>query len=64
MNTLQLLLFYDLDDREFIFVNSIWSRIFHEVMESDFYNLLPNPGKNDEADPDWSYVYQTTVWLL
>jgi len=21
-------------------------------MESDFYNLLPNPDKNDEADPD------------
>ena len=25
-------------------------------MESDFYNLLPNPDKNDEADPDLMFV--------
>ena len=44
MNTLHLLPFCDLDDREFIFVNNISSIKFHEVMEvmeSDFYNLLP-----------------------
>lgn len=57
MNTLQLLPFYDLDDRKFIFVNSISSIKSHEVMESKFQNLLPNPNKNDEADPDLIFVY-------
>lgn len=47
MNTLQLLPFYELDDREFGFVNNIWSRQLHELIESDLYNLLPNPDKND-----------------
>ena len=56
MNTLHLLPFCDLDDREFIFVNNISSIKFHEVMESDFYNLLPNPDKNDEADPDLMFI--------
>ena len=56
MNTLELLPFYDLDDREFIFVNSISFIKSHEVMESDFYNLLPNPNKNDEADPDLMFI--------
>ena len=56
MNTLELLPFYDLDDREFIFVNSISFIKSHEVMESDFYNLLPNPDKNDEADPDLMFI--------
>ena len=52
MNTLQILPFYELDDREFSFINNIWSRQFHALMDSDLYNLLPNPDKNDEADPD------------
>ena len=56
MNTLELLPFYDLDDREFIFVSSILFIKSHEVMESDFYNLLPNPDKNDEADPDLMFI--------
>ena len=56
MNTFHLLPFCDLDDREFIFVNNISSIKFHEVMESDFYNLLPNPDKNDEADPDLMFI--------
>ena len=50
MNTLQLLPFYELDDREFSFVNHFWSRQLHELVESDLYNLLPNPDKNDEAE--------------
>ena len=25
-------------------------------MESDLYNLLPNPDKNDEADPDMTFI--------
>ena len=27
-----------------------------ELTESDFYNLLPNPDKNDEADPDSMFI--------
>ena len=50
MNTLQLLPFYELDDRESSFVNHFWSRQLHELVESDLYNLLPNPDKNDEAE--------------
>jgi len=56
MNTLQLLLFYELDDREFSFINNIWSRQLHELMDSDLYNLLPNPDKNDQADPEMMFI--------
>ena len=52
MNTLQLLPFYELNDREFSFVNNIWCRQLPDLMASDLYNLLPNPDKNDEADPE------------
>ena len=44
------------DDRKSNFVNNIWSRQLHDLMESDLYNLLPNPDNND--------VYQPTFWLL
>ena len=56
MNTLQFLPFYNLDDREFSFTLSNWSRQLHGLMELDFYNLLPNPDKNDEADPDLMFI--------
>ena len=56
MNTLQLLPFYELHDREFNFVNNIWSRQLHELMNPDLYNLIPNPDKNDEADPDMMFI--------
>ena len=56
MNTLQLLPFYELGDREFSFVNNIWCRQFPDLMDSDLYNLLPNPDKNDEADPDMMFI--------
>ena len=52
MNTLQFLPFYNLDNREFSLVVGNWSRHIHELMGLDLYNLLPNPDKNDEADPD------------
>ena len=29
-----------------------WTGQIDELITSDLYNLLPNPGKNDEADPD------------
>ena len=56
MNTLQLLPFYELDDSESSFVNHFWSRQLHELAQSDLYNLLPNPDKNDEADPDMTFI--------
>mgnify|MGYP000618669845 FL=1 len=52
MNSLQVLPFYDLDDREFSFVIGNWTGQFDELMKSDLYNILPNPDKNDEVDPD------------
>ena len=64
MNALQLLPFYDLDDREFSFVNSNWTMQLSELMESDFYNLLPNPDKNDEADPDSTTTTTTTIFII
>ena len=52
MNSLQVLPFYDLDDREFSFVIGNWTGQSDELMKSDLYNILPNPDKNDEVDPD------------
>ena len=37
---------------EFSFVIGNWTGQFDELMKSDLYNILPNPDKNDEADPD------------
>ena len=37
---------------EFSFVIGNWTGQFDELITSDLYNLLPNPEKNDEADPD------------
>ena len=56
MNTLQVLPFYDLDDREFSFVTGNWTGQFDELITSDLYNLLPNQDKNDEADPDSMFI--------
>ena len=55
MNSLQVLPFYDLDDREFSFVIGNWTGQFDELMKSDLYNILPNPDKNDEVDPDFIF---------
>ena len=45
VNTLQVLPFYDLDDREFSFVIGKWTGQFDELMTPDLYNLLSNPDK-------------------
>ena len=45
VNTLQVLPFYDLDDREFSFVIGNWTGQFDELMTPDLYNLLSNPEK-------------------
>ena len=61
VNTLQVFPFYDLDDREFSFVIGNWTGQFDELITSDLYNLLPNPDKNDEADPDSSTISKTSA---
>ena len=61
VNTLQVLPFYDLDDREFSFVIGKWTEQFDELITSDLYNLLPNPDKNDEADPGSSTISKASA---
>ena len=41
---------------EFSFVIGNWTEQFDELITSDLYNLLPNPDKNDEADPDSMFI--------
>ena len=41
---------------EFSFVIGSWTGQFDELITSDLYNLLPNPDKNDEADPDSMFI--------
>ena len=46
---------------EFSFVIGNWTEQFDELITSDLYNLLPNPDKNDEADPDSSTISKTSA---
>ena len=59
VNTLRVLPFYDLHDMEFSFVIGNWTGQFDELITSDLYNLLPNPDKNDEADPHSTTISKT-----
>ena len=52
VNTLQVFPFYDLDDDN-------WH--FDELIISDLYNLLPNPDKNDDADPYSSTISNNVI---
>ena len=52
MNFLQVLPFYNLNDQEFNLVNGIRSLQFSQVMDTDMFNLISNPDKSDETDPD------------
>ena len=45
---------------EFSFVIGNWTGPFDELITSDLYNLIPNPDKNDEADPDSSTISKTS----
>ena len=56
LNTLQVLPFYDLHDRELSFVIDNWTGQFDELMTSDLYKLVPNPDKNDGANPDSMFI--------
>ena len=48
-NVSSCLSFYDLTDREFHAMVGSWSDRRHDL---DLYDLLPNPNKFDECDPD------------
>ena len=57
MNELQLIPckfchFYNLNDREFNIANSLWSVQFNQLIDTDLFNLISNPDKSDETDPD------------
>ena len=56
VNTLKVLPFYYLDDREFSFVIGNWTWQFDELMTPDLCNPLRNPDKNDDADPDSMFI--------
>ena len=49
-NLMQHLPFYELSNSEFNSLNSIWMRDLDLVTDS--FNILPNPNKLDENDPD------------
>ena len=52
MDSLQVLPFYNLNDGQFNIVNGLWSVRFNQLIETDLFNLISNPDKSDEADPD------------
>ena len=51
-NSLHSLPFHDLDDREFHFPDGSCHLQIDNLKDLDLYNLLPNPDKSDDADPD------------
>ena len=64
MNSLQVLPFYNLKDQEFNLVNGIRSIQFSQLMDTDMFNLISNPDKSDEIDPDLMLAYNSNVKLL
>ena len=57
MNELQLIPckfchFYNLNDREFNIANGLWSVQFNQLIDTNLFNLISNPDKSDETDPD------------
>ena len=52
MTSLQVLPFYNLNDREFNIENGAWSFQLNQLIEIDVFNLISNPDKFDEVDAD------------
>ena len=44
--------FYNLKDREFNIANGLRSVQFNQLIDTDLFNLISNPDKSDETDPD------------
>jgi hypothetical protein len=50
LNDLSCLPFYNLNDKDLRALNGSW---FHDIdFSKELYNLVPNPDKFDDADPD------------
>ena len=64
MGSLQVLLFYNLNDREFNVVNGSWSFRLNHLIDTGLFNLIPNPDKSDEVDPDLMLNTPVNVQLL
>jgi len=52
MNSLQLLPLYNPNDQEFNIVNGSQSVQFNQLIDTDLSNLISNPDKSDEIDPE------------
>lgn len=52
MTSLQVLPFYNFNDRQSKFFNGLWSVQFNQLIDIDLLNLIPNPDESDEIDPD------------
>ena len=60
MDSLKALPFYDLNDRQFSFVNGFWPVQFNQLRDTDLFNLISNPDKSDETDPDLMLTFPTS----
>ena len=52
MTSLQVLPFYNLNDRESHVENGAWSFQLNQLIDIDVFNLKSNPDKFDEVDAD------------
>ena len=62
LNSLQALPFYGLDDREFHIVNGSSCSQLENLKDLDLYDILPNPDKFDEADPDHMLIFPQSYY--
>ena len=52
--------FYNLNDRQLSFVNGLWPVQFNQLIDTDLFNLISNPDKSDETDPDLMLTIPTS----
>ena len=53
MNSLQVLPFYNLNNRQFNILYGLWSiQFINQLIDTDLLHLIPNPDESDEIDPD------------
>ncbi len=61
-NLMQHLPFYELSNSEFNSLNGIWMRDLDLI--TDLFDILPNPNKLDENDPDLMLSNITSNYFL
>ena len=49
---MQVLPFYNLNDRQFYGVNGLWFVQFNKLIDAGLLNFISNPNKSDEIHPD------------